>query len=93
MTAEPRRVEADMAAADALRRRTELGWILNGGQCVIVTNPAGGTWSGRIVGLADHPAMLLERDDGRRVMLPQCFAVEQAPEDVRDSREDGNHGD
>jgi hypothetical protein len=78
MTAEPRRIEADMNAAAALHRSTELAWILNDGARVRVANPFGGAWTGRIVALADHPAMLLERDDGRRVMLPQCFAVEQA---------------
>jgi hypothetical protein len=86
VTADSRRIEADMPAAGALHRRTQLGWMVEDGQRVRVTNPSGGTWTGHIVGLADHPAMLLERDDGRRVMLPQCFAVEQltaeAPEDI-----------
>jgi Biotin protein ligase C terminal domain len=77
VTAEPRRIEADMDAAETLHRRTQLGWMVEDGQRVRVTNPSGETWTGRIVGLADHPAMLLERDDGCRVMLPQCFAVEQ----------------
>ena len=82
---EPRRIEADTAAVEALHRRTELGWMLEDGGRVRVANPLGGTWTGRIVALSDHPAMLLERDDdGRRVMLPQCFAVEEVPEDGED---------
>lgn len=91
MTAEPRRVEPDMDAAGALRRRTELAWILNDDARVRVTNPFGRTWTGRIVALADHPAMLLERDDGRRVMLPQCFAVEQLPGQEHETPEDEDH--
>lgn len=81
MTGEPRRIEADMDAAEALHRRTGLGWVMEDGAWVRVSNPFGGTWTGRIIALADHPAMLLERDDGLRVMLPQCFAVEELPED------------
>lgn len=75
----PRRVDADMDAAEALHRRTGLGWILEDGARVRVSNPFGGSWTGRIIALADHPAMLMERDDGKRVMLPQCFAVEEIP--------------
>src|ERR1700685_2076825 len=78
-TCELRRIEADMDAAEALHRRTDLGWLMNDGARVRVSNPFGGTWTGRIIALADHPAMRLERDDGLRVMLPQCFAVEELP--------------
>lgn len=69
-----------MDAAEALHRRADLGWLVNNAIHVQVTNPFGGSWTGRIIGLADHPAMLVERDDGLRVMLPQCFAVEELPE-------------
>jgi hypothetical protein len=79
MTSEPRRIEADTAAAEALHRRAGLGWALEDGARVRVSNPFGGTWTGRIIALADHPAMLVERDDGQRVLLPQCFAVEELP--------------
>jgi hypothetical protein len=73
-----RRIKADIPVADALSRRIQLGWIVNDDRPVLVTNPeAGHTWSGRIVALSDQPAMLLEREDGHRIMLPQCFAVEQ----------------
>lgn len=78
---ELRRIEADMDSAEALHRRTGLGWVMEGGGRVPVSNPFGGTWTGRIIGLADHPAMHFERDDGVRVMQPQCFAVEELPED------------
>lgn len=88
MTAEPRRIDADMEAASALHRRTQLGWMVEDALRVRVTNPNGGTWTGRIVALADFPAMLLERDDGRRVMLPQCFAAEELAEGDRETRED-----
>jgi hypothetical protein len=81
VTTEPRRIEADTDAAGAIRRRGQLGWMLEDARRVRVTNPSGGSWTGRIVGLADHPTMLLERGDGHRVSLPQCFAVEQIPED------------
>lgn len=83
---EPRRIEADTDAAAALHRRTQLGWMMEDALRVRVTNPAGGQWTGRIIALADFPAMLLERDDGRRVMLPQCFAAEEIP---GEKREDG----
>jgi hypothetical protein len=76
---EPRRIEANVAAAEALHRRTDLGWLMNDGARVRVSNPFGGTWTGRVIALSDHPAMHLERDDGLRVMLPQCFAVEELP--------------
>lgn len=46
---------------------------------VYVSNPFGGSWEGRIIGLCDTPAMLLEKPDGHRVMLPQCFSVEEHP--------------
>lgn len=72
-----RRIEADQMAVDAKHRRAQLGRILEEGKTVTVTNPHGGMWAGRIIGIADGPAMLLERADGVRVMLPQCFAVEQ----------------
>lgn len=77
MTAKRRHVEADMDAVIVLRRRVQLGWMVEEGSRVRVTNPSGGTWTGVIVALSDAPAMLLERDDGRRVMLPQCFEVGQ----------------
>lgn len=89
---EPRRIEADAAAVEALHHRTELGWMVEDGGRVRVTNPLGGTWTGRIVALADHPAMLLERDDGHRVMLPQCFAVEQVTAQEHETPEDEDHG-
>lgn len=75
-----RRIEEDKDAAAALARKTELSWMMNDGLPVRVTNPLGETWTGRIAGLADHPVMLFDREDGRRVMLPQCFAVEQVPD-------------
>ena len=85
---EPRRIEADTAAAEALHRRTGLGWLLEDAARVRVSNPYGGTWTGRIIALADHPAMHLERGDGLRVMLPQCFAVEELPGGEREAQED-----
>lgn len=43
---------------------------------VIVTNPqTGSDWKGRIVGLADHPTLMLEQPDGFRLSLPQTFDV------------------
>lgn len=79
MAAEPRRIEADSITCETLYRRAQLGWVMNDGARVTVTNPQGGTWTGRIVALSDHPAMMLEHDDGHRIMLPQCFAVEELP--------------
>lgn len=72
-------VAADMDAVEALHRRTDLGWMMEQQSIVFVSNPFGGSWEGRIIGLCDSPAMLLEKPDGQRVMLPQCFAVEEHP--------------
>lgn len=91
MTAEPRRAEADTEAAAALHRRTALGWMLEDKSRVRVSNPYGGAWTGRIVALSDAPAMLLEKDDGRRVMLPQCFAVEELPGTPREDEDPGDY--
>jgi hypothetical protein len=72
-------VEADMPGVQALHRRAELLHLLDQQVRVRVSNPLGGIWTGRIVGLSDQPAMLLERPDGVRVMLSQAFAVEELP--------------
>jgi hypothetical protein len=88
MSEKQRRIEADEEAVANLRRRSELGWMLERGSDVKVTNPYGGTWTGRIIGLADHPAMLLEREDGVRVMLPQCFATEEIATNAVAEQED-----
>lgn len=45
------------------------------GKQVIVTNPHGTVWSGRLIALADDPSLVLEQADSTRVCLPQSFTV------------------
>ena len=33
------------------------------------------SWTGRIIGIADTPSILLEREDGQQTVLPQSFIV------------------
>lgn len=80
-------VPADLAACAALRRRGTLGWLMEQGAHVTVMNPdggawPGGVWTGRIIGLADHPTMLLETAAGRRWSLPQAFEVREVDQPV-----------
>lgn len=79
----PRRdVPADLAACEAADRRGRLSWLMHDETRVRVRNPlkTGGTWEGVIIGLADHPTMLLRYDDGRVWPLPQAYAVEVVAE-------------
>jgi hypothetical protein len=53
----------------------DLGHLL--GHPVTVTNPTVPvSWTGRLVGLADMPSLVLEQRGGRQVTLPQAFDVE-----------------
>ncbi len=75
-------IAADRAQAIALHRRAELEHLIARGARVRVTNPhviSRPSWTGTIIGLADHPTMLVELDGGRRQALPQAFQIEELP--------------
>jgi hypothetical protein len=82
-------VPPDLPACAAARRRAELERLLCVEALVRVTNPdfddAG--WTGRIVGLADLPTILIERADGKRFALPQAFVVDELPAPATDGTE------
>jgi hypothetical protein len=49
------------------------------GQTVTITHPTlPGTWTGRLIALADHPSVVIEQPDGRRVSLPQTYGIQPA---------------
>jgi hypothetical protein len=58
------------------------------GEWVRVSNPTNpASWTGKLLGLADNPSVLIESADGHRMSLPQTFTVERvdapaAPADV-----------
>lgn len=56
------------------------------GHDVIVTNPRLDQVMarGRLIGLADHPTLIVTREDGRQITLPQEFRVE--PDLTSDAR-------
>lgn len=71
-------VDPDITACIRDDRRVHLGQLLAFERRVRVHNPlTGATWDGVIFGLADHPTMLVQLDDGRQIALPQHFAVEE----------------
>ena len=45
------------------------------GKQVLATSPQGRIWSGKLIGLADHPTLVLEQSDGTRLSLPQSLNV------------------
>lgn len=59
--------------------RPDLHDLLDRRARVTVTAATGTSWAGRIAAVADHPAILLEQDDGTRVMLAQSLAITEAP--------------
>ena len=72
-----RDVPPDVATCTALDRGARLSWLVSTGARVRITHPLkGGNWEGVIIGLADHPTMLLRYDNGRVWPLPQAYAVE-----------------
>jgi hypothetical protein len=77
-------VPPDTAYCTALDRRARLTWLVYTETRVRVTHPLqpGATWEGVIIGLADHPTMLLRYDNGRVWPLPQAYAVEVIPGDA-----------
>ncbi|MCW2900004.1 MAG: hypothetical protein JWO67_2269 [Streptosporangiaceae bacterium] len=77
--AEFEHVPPDMKALHAMRRMGALSRLVSRRARVRLTNPhsPGHGWTGRIVGLADHPTILIELDNGKRHALPQAFEVEE----------------
>lgn len=51
------------------------------GKHVNITSSNGGTWAGTLIGLANHPTMIINQADGTRLALPQQFTVTEAPQD------------
>lgn len=62
------------------------------GQRVTVTNPTlPVSWTGRLLGLSDHPSLTVEDEHGRRMTLPQSFRVEPAPPAVEGAAKPGEN--
>lgn len=54
------------------------------GKEVVVTNPTvHTTWRGRAIGYADQPTLMLEMEDGFRLMLPAAWAKEALADETR----------
>jgi hypothetical protein len=69
-------VRADLPACDQLRRHALLAGLMTDGARVLVSNPESSSGRvGVIIGLADHPVMILRDDTGERRVLPQAFTV------------------
>ena len=68
-------VVADIRGCAALNRRAVLRDLLYREADVEVSNPHGGMWRGKIIGIADHPVIHLELHTGKRVCLPQAYGV------------------
>jgi hypothetical protein len=75
-------VNADRGACARMHRRSELERLTAIQATVRVVNPAYPSegWTGRIVGLADQPSVILDCADGKRRVLPQAFEVREIPE-------------
>lgn len=59
--------------------RPDLAALLARAAWVTVTAATGSSWTGRLVAVADHPAILIEQGDGTRVMLAQSLHITEAP--------------
>jgi hypothetical protein len=70
----------DKAACEALDRHAALVNMVHFETWVEVTGPTGARWQGRIIGLADHPTVLIETGSGLRLALPQAYAVRPVPD-------------
>ncbi|GAB3977420.1 hypothetical protein GCM10029978_067080 [Actinoallomurus acanthiterrae] len=71
-------VDPDMPASMRAHRKAQLSELVDVQAWVQVRNPlTGDVWEGVIIGLADHPVMLLRDATDATRCLPQYLAVEQ----------------
>lgn len=70
-----RTIHAEVGAA----KHARLDALVGRGAHVRVTNPRfpDAPWEGDLIGLADHPTLILKLPDGGRRTLPQRFDVEE----------------
>lgn len=73
-----RDIPADLPKVTESYRRARLGHVVAAEATVTVSNPlTGSIWEDvTIIGLLDEPAMMLERADGSRWLVPQSFRVD-----------------
>jgi hypothetical protein len=61
--------------------RAAVARLMSGRVPVTITNhnkEAPATWQGRVIAIINEPAVLLELDDGNKIMLPLQFNIAEA---------------